>query len=147
MSDTDPDLVPRARPTPARAGAPDQEPGEENSTPTPARALFEEVQRLSPTSAPEAEERTLDAGGERWVVRVCGRTRTGSDTGPAQLLLVAFQRDGATTPERESLVVGRSLADIGEETLLTAFERGRTPSEPGTHKEIFPQPGGRRGGR
>jgi hypothetical protein len=146
VSDPDPDPVPRARPTPARAGAPDQEPGPENSTPTPARALFEEVQRPSPTSAPEAEERTLEAGGERWAARVCGRTRTGSDTGPAQLLLVAFQREGATTPEREGLVVGRSLAEVGEEALLSAFERGRTPSEPGTHKEIFPQPGGRRGG-
>jgi hypothetical protein len=142
VSDTAPDPS-RTPPTPARAGAPGQETGEGNTTPTPARALFEEAPRQGPAPAPEAEERMLEAGGQRWTARVSGRGRTGSDTSPAQLLLVAFQRDGAATPERESLVVGRALAEVGEEALLAAFQRGRPPSEPSSRKEVFPQPGGR----
>lgn len=129
----------------ARSGKPSRPPHDDKSTPTPARALLEEAERGEDGArAPEPEETTLELDGEPWRVQIRGRSRTGAATGAAPLLLVAFSRAGDEAPERESLVVGRSLAELGSEALLAAFHRSRPPSDPGSHKEIFPEVGGRR---
>jgi hypothetical protein len=134
-----------APPPPARSAAPDGE-VEEGRTPTPARALLEEAETRAPpsTSEPETEEATLESGDERWTVRVAGHGRSGSAGGAAPLLLLSFFRAGSAEPELESLVVGHSLGALSEEDLLAGLRRARTPPEPGSRKEIFPEVGGRR---
>lgn len=153
MSDSAPHRPSTPRPTPARVKRVEpvervdrtEDPGrEEEGGPTPARALLEETEHEGAAPPPEAEEATLEAGGDSWRVRVVGRSRTGAATGASPLLLLFFYRGGGEEPERESLVVGQTLAELGREELLAAFERGRRPPEPGAHKEIFPEVGGRR---
>lgn len=145
MSDQHRKRPSRSRAQPARPGAPAGD-SRRGKGPTPARALLEdaEAREDTPTPARAVEETILEADGERWRAQVCGRARTGAATGAAPLLLVAFRRDGAEATERESLVVGRSLAGIGEEALLAALHRGRPPAEPGSRTEIFPEVGGRK---
>lgn len=135
------------RPKPARAAdaAPPAEASPTGETlPTPARALFEDD---APAAATPVQEATLEDGDDRWTVRVCGRSRSGSSSGSVSLLLLAFHRGDAQEPELETLVVAEALEDLGEEALSAALGRGRTPPEPGSRKEIFPEVGGRSRGR
>ena len=145
-----------ARPKPARAEEPTRETKqarerreerEEDAAPTPARALLAETDEDEVTEAPQAAEATLEADGDTWTVRVIGRSRTGAAYGPASLLLLAFFREGADRPERECLTVGAALEDLSDEALRRALELGRPPADPGTHKEIFPEVGGRKRNR
>jgi hypothetical protein len=154
VSDSASDRRTPREPSPARPE--DVEAGGER-TPTPARALLEDAETGHPQPASasgpkespvpsttsDAEETTLEADGARWVVRVLGRSRTGSAAGTAPLLLLSFRREGSDDGELEGLAVGHSLATLGDDLLLTALRRGRRPPDPGRRKEIFPELGGR----
>lgn len=83
------------------------------------------------------------ASGGTWTVSVRGRSRSGSSSGRASLLLLAFEPSDASGAELESLVVAKSLEDLTEYQLVEALERGRRPVAPGSRKEIFPEVGGR----
>lgn len=121
-----------------RSGSQRRGPGD--GRPMPARALDESG---STDDVPVEEIRFLQ-GETTWAVRVRGRS--GGRAGRTPLLLLGFwsvdegaadvEDDGTTArptdlmPEREALVVGTSLVQLGEEGLAGALARSRPPSPP-----------------
>ncbi|MCG6954743.1 MAG: hypothetical protein LJF04_02020 [Gemmatimonadetes bacterium] len=137
-----------SRPRPARAGGPavpaaeSATPQEAKATPAPARALLEtQAPEVSPPAAPETTLRDPDGGS--WIVSVRGRSVSGSSSGRASLLLLAFEPADDAEAELECLVVAERLQDLTQEQLAEALERARRPPAPGSRKEIFPEVGGR----
>ncbi len=108
--------------------------------PTPVR---DSVETPAPRSAapaePVSEQKTLTVEGTEWIVRVRGRGRAGTDVGPAPLLMLGFFHAAEEErPDRESLVVARSLDELTVRQLEGALRVSRPPPEPGTKKELFP---------
>jgi hypothetical protein len=117
-------------------------PGPGGGRPMPARALDDSG---SAEDVPVEEIRILHED-TTWAVRVRGRS--GGRAGSTPLLLLGFwvvdegeadpEDDGTTAPatdaapEREALVVGTSLVQLGEEGLAGALARSRPPSPPPT---------------
>jgi hypothetical protein len=135
-------------PSPARAGGPAVPAADSaaapapKATPAPARALLETQAPEAPS--PDAPEVTFcDTAGRSWMVSVRGRSVTGSSSGRASLLLLAFESSDGAEAELESLVVADGLDDLTPERLAEALQRGRRPPAPGSRKEIFPEVGGR----
>lgn len=83
-------------------------------------------------------ERSLEAGGETWTVRLRGRARGHVSQGVADLMLLGFHRSDEVDPTREALVPGRSLEHLGGEDLRRAWERSRPVRDPFESSELFP---------
>lgn len=115
--------------------------------PTPAREAAEAADRA--TVDPVVEACALMLDGEEWTVRIRGQGRAGAASGPTPLLLIGFFRDAdAEQPEREALVVGRSLEALSERQLERAFTVARPPGRAAA-KDFFPEAAarGRKGDR
>lgn len=122
-----------AKPTPVRDGVPPAMGGESDAG-----------------REPVAESTSLELGDVTWTVRVRGRGRAGAETGPAPLLVLGFfRRADADVPEREALVVARSLEDLTVLQLERAFDVSHPPPDPDERKELFPETAtkGRKGNR
>ncbi len=116
------DVVGDARPTRVRDGVPTQ------------------AGETEPAREKEAESADLVVEGVAWTVRVRGRGQAGADAGPAPLLMLGFFRDAeGEVPEREALVVARTLNELSARQLEGALDVSRPPPEPGARKELFPE--------
>lgn len=103
------------------------------SRPTPVREAMDAVPpEIGPSSPTELPSRSFRAAGEEeWIVRVSGSAVTGlpADVGAPLLQLTFFRAAEPETPVRESLGVGETLDDLGEEELRDRLERAR-PVDP-----------------
>jgi len=106
----------------------------------PAAATPSEPVRAS------AADVELEADGERWTVRVIGRSVSGPASAPMPFLLLGFfHTDEPSAPRREALLVGRDLTDLTELELLAAWHSGRSPRPPGERRPFFPEVAGKGG--
>ncbi len=105
--------------------------------PTPVRDLAESGSDPG-TEDSDVIEVQLEMEDESWVVRVLGMAGSGS-SGAVPLLLLGFWTvtDSSTSPDREALVVGKTLASLSTESLTTAFKNAKTPSDPERKKPFF----------
>lgn len=141
------DLMPSASSRPRRRsrprgesaeapGAPEEteEPPDEEesgeSRPTPVRIAMDRPPPGDSRPAEELPSRRFDAEGEEWIVRITGRTITGSRPDPGALLmqLVFCRAEEPETPRRELLTVDRPLDALYEEDLQEFLGRSR-PTE------------------
>ena len=90
------------------------------------------------TEEPDVAEVRLEMEDEHWVVRVLGMAGSGS-SGNVPLLLIGFWTvmDSSALPDREALVVGKTLGSLSTESLTTAFKNARAPSDPEQKKSFF----------
>ncbi len=129
-----------ARPRPVRP-----RPAGEATTPKPVRAGLSgddgpEGARL--VDEPEVE---LELQEETLLVRVRGRSRGHTSQGSADLLLLGFHRADEEEPEREALVVGKTLEALTPRQLEAAWRAGRPPRDPFEETELFPETSRARG--
>jgi len=141
-SEADDEERARGRPQSVRATVAD-------GKPTPVR---DSVETAAPAAHPPTEvtpeQAVLAVEGTEWIVRVRGRGRAGADGGPAPLLVLGFFHEAEQeVPDREALVVARSLAELTPRQVEGAFRASRPPPQPGAKKELFPETAskGRRG--
>ena len=104
---------------------------------TPVRDLAESGSDPG-TEDSDVTEVQLEMEDESWVVRVLGMAGSGS-SGAVPLLLLGFWTvtDSSTSPDREALVVGKTLGSLSTESLMTAFKNAKTPSDPERKKPFF----------
>lgn len=125
-----------AAPTPVR-GDPSAPP------PTPVRSLMAPATEVEvdEEATPEPEgDATVEVDGELWTARVVGRSLGGPSAAPVPLLLLGFFRSpDARAPQREALVVGRTLGGLSNAALEAALRVSREPPVPGERKPIFPE--------
>ena len=96
------------------------------------------------TLEPDLEEVSFSVDGVDWTARVRGRTGGARST---PLLLLGFQRTESKDegPERESLVVGRTLEGLSATALAEALEKAWDPVDPREKRPFFEEVGdGRR---
>ena len=105
--------------------------------PTPAREVAESGSAPG-TEEPDVVEVRLEMEDESWVARVLGMAGGGS-SGGVPLLLLGFWTvaDSSALPDREALVVGKTLGSLSTESLTTAFENAKAPSDPERKKPFF----------
>ena len=105
--------------------------------PIPVRDLAESGAAPG-TEDSDVTEVQLEMEDESWVVRVLGMAGSGS-SGAVPLLLLGFWTvtDSSTSPDREALVVGKTLSSLSAESLTTAFKNAKTPSDPERKKPFF----------
>lgn len=86
-----------------------------------------------PPAEPDVEEVDITVEEVDWIVRVVGRSG-GARPSATPLLLLGFWRAGSPEGEREreTLVVGRALADLSPARLRAALEESEAPPEPPT---------------
>lgn len=122
----------------AEDGADDADATPTPSRPVPVRAAMEaERDEPDPVEPPSV---TVEVEGDRWLVRVEGRTRAGhpSDVGASLLLLSAARASEPDERLREAMVVARRLEDFTPEELADVVRDAdpwRASWEP---EEIFP---------
>ena len=112
----------------------------ESGKPTPVRDLA--TPGVSPGASPDVEpdvgEATLEVDGTSWTVRVRGRSGGASAVKTPLLLLGFWKAQSATSPpDRETLVVGRLLADMTAGDLETALAESREPADPDRRPGFF----------
>lgn len=126
------------RPDEAEDASGDGRPSPAPSRPVPVRAAMEaERDEPDPIELPSV---AVEVDGERWLVRVEGRTLAGhpSDVGASLLLLTAARASEPEDRLLEATVVGRSLEDFTPEQLadvVRGAEPYRSSWEP---EELFP---------
>lgn len=117
------------RPRPVREGM-----TEGDSRPTPVRDLMDGAGEGLEAAEVPAPSRAFEADGEHWIVRVEGRTRSGTapDRGALLLHLRFYRDEDAEHPEREAVVAGTSLDPLYDEELADILRRSRPwrPLEP-----------------
>jgi len=114
--------------------------------PTPVRAAPPVAAAPSEPARASAADVELEAGGERWTVRVIGRSVSGPALAPMPFLLLGFfLADEPAAPRREALLVGRDLADLTDLELLAAWHSGRSPRPAGERRPFFPEIAGKGG--
>ena len=125
MSDQHP-----SKPTPARPGG---------SKPIPARGLEDD----GPSAVVESDvsDVYVEVAGQRWTVRVLGRSGRTS-VGAAPLLLIGFwnAQDEDAEP-LEALVAARALEGLSEEQLESALLTASKPPDPARKRSFFPDAG------
>jgi len=132
------DLMP---PPSAGGRRPAQDRGEEGTAsegevlppkPTPVRVAMDTPPPGDSRPAEALPSRRFEAEGEEWVVRVTGRTITGSRPDPGALLMqLGFYRGSAPDhPARELLTVARPLEALYEEDLREFLQRSRPARNP-----------------
>ena len=107
--------------------------------PTPVRDTVES--RIpEPTALEDLPSRVLTSEGVEWIVRLSGRTSTGSVSDPgAPLLHLTFCR--VRDPQlavRETLLPGRSLDQLSEADLSDALSSARSTSGAGSDSDVAP---------
>lgn len=128
---------------PGDASSADDRPDDAKTSPTPSRpvpvraAMEAERGEPEPIEPPSA---TVEVDGDRWIVRVEGRTSAGhpSDVG-ASLLLLTFAK--TSEPEerlREATVVGRRLDDFAPGELADLLRDAGPFRESWEPEDIFP---------
>jgi hypothetical protein len=85
----------------------------------------------------DTDEAELLVDGDRWTVRLLGRTRGGPSAAPADLLLLGFSRGDATDVQLEALIAARSLSGLSEEELVSAFRGAGPPPDPDRPRTLF----------
>ena len=90
-----------------------------------------------PAVETDAEEAELLVDGDRWRVRLLGRSRGGPSAAPADLLLLGFSRGDDTDVQLEALVAARALSALSEDELVTAFRGAGPPPDPDRPKTLF----------
>lgn len=117
--------------------------------PTPVRDLAPVESTPAPTE-PDLEEAEVRIEGDVWAVRVLGRSG-GERASATPLLLLGFWEDEheGAAPDREALIVGRTLADLTPAALRNAFDEARPPRErpAASREERGKGRGSRRGSR
>lgn len=95
--------------------------------PTPVRDMAPVESTPAPTE-PDLEEAEVSIEGDTWAVRVLGRSG-GERASATPLLLLGFWRDRqeGDDPDREALIVGRTLADLTPAGLRNAFDASEPP--------------------
>ena len=115
--------------------------------PPPAREARAQPAVEAPPIVADVGEVVVEADGASWIARVRGRAGA---TGSPPLLLVGFWRAGdaagdPSPPEREALVVGRSLAGLSVAELAVALQAAAPPRGAEEPRPFFPEAGdGRR---
>ena len=107
----------------------------------PAREALERP-CLESTRVEDLPSRKFDKEGRDWIVRLAGRTTTGSasDTGAPLLHLLFCSAGEPSVPIRETLSVGDSLDALGEDQLALLFESARLSTPPDRHGEAPQKP-------
>ena len=79
----------------------------------------------SPHVESDLEEVVFEAEGKKWTVRVTGRSKTKTAT----LLMLGFwvSPESGDAPDRETLITGRSLAELNLDQLQSAYEHSSPP--------------------
>ncbi len=97
--------------------------------PTPVREMAPVESTPAPTE-PDLEEAEVSIEGETWAVRVLGRSG-GERASATPLLLLGFWEEDpdAHAPDREALIVGRTLAGLTPAALRSAFDESEPPRE------------------
>ena len=105
--------------------------------PTPVRELAESGSALG-TEEPDVTEVQLEMEDESWVARVLGMAG-GGPSGGVPLLLLGFWTvtDSSASPDREALVVGKTLGSLSSESITTAFKNAKAPKDPERKKPFF----------
>lgn len=116
--------------------------------PTPVRDMAPVESTPAPTE-PDLEEAEVSIEGETWTVRVLGRSG-GERASATPLLLLGFWEDDpeADDPDREALIVGRTLASLTPAALRSAYRASEPPRErPTSSREERGKGGGDHRGR
>lgn len=120
---------PRSPSRPGRERRPEGALDGGTSRPTPVREAMDAVPpEIGPSSPTDLPSRSFRAAGEEeWIVRVSGTTITGlpTDVGAPLLQLTFFRAAEPETPVRETLGVGETLDDLGDDELRDRLERAR----------------------
>ena len=133
----------RPAPAPARevaSGSSAREEGEEGGAagkPTPVRRGVGDEKAPGPP-VPESPPRTFRAEGETWIVRIAGRTRTGTrpDSGIPLKHLRFYRESDPEEPVREIYQPGGSLDHLYDEELEGLLARARpVPTEEDLRQE------------
>lgn len=137
----------RRREPPHRAPGGDQEPREAPSEPdgestagdeggagrpTPVRVAMDAPPPGDSRPVESLPSRTFEALGREWIVRITGRTVTGTrpDAGALLMQLEFFHPREPETPVRELLTVDRPLDALYEKDLEELLERSREAGDP-----------------
>jgi hypothetical protein len=122
--------------------APEHDPAE--FKPTPARVMAATEGEPSPSAA-TVETITLESGGSSWSVRVLGRSG-GGDASAVPLLLLGFWEglEPQGDPQRERVVVGRSLTTMSDGDLRDALTAARPWKPPARARKRGEDPTGNR---
>ena len=113
---------------PEREPEPDEEDdGEEASRPTPVRVAMDAPPPGDSRPVDSLPSRTFEARGREWIVRVTGRTITGTrpDAGAHLMQLEFYHAEEPDEPVRELLTVERSLEALYPRDLDEFLERSR----------------------
>lgn len=120
----------------------DEEPDEEDgeaaggesspSRPTPVRVAMDAPPPGDSRPTEALPSRRFEARDEEWIVRITGRTMTGTRPDPGALLmhLTFFRAEEPESPVRELLTVNRPLDALYPEDLDEFLERSRPASAP-----------------
>lgn len=108
----------------------DQEPEGAASVPTPVRVAMDAPPPGDSRPPEELPSRRFELDGEEWIVRITGRTITGTrpDSGALLMHLSFFRPEEPETPARRLVAVDRPLDALYEEDLAELFHRSR-PAE------------------
>lgn len=108
------------------------EAAQEPSRPTPVRVAMDAPPPGDSRPADALPSRTFQARGEEWIVRITGRTVTGTRPDPGALLmqLTFYRSEEPETPARELLTVDRPLDALYSEDLEELLGRSRPAKEP-----------------
>lgn len=121
-----------SRPQPAEADEEATEDDAPPARPTPVRVAMDAPPPGDSRPAETLPSRRFEVGEEEWVVRVSGRTITGTrpDAGALLMQLTFYRSEAPETPVRELLTVERPLEALYEEDLEEFLERSRAAKQP-----------------
>lgn len=102
------------------------------SPPTPVRVAMDAPPPGDSRPPQALPTRSFQARGEEWIVRITGRTVTGThpDAGALLMHLTFFRSSDPEKPARELLTVDRPLEALYEEDLEEFLDRSRPAREP-----------------
>lgn len=99
--------------------------------PTPVRVAMDAPPPGDSRPADVLPSRSFEARGEEWIVRITGRTVTGTRPDPGALLmqLTFYRSEDPEAPVRELLTVDRPLDALYQEDLEEFLDRSRPAKE------------------